>query len=273
MPADLYVSQVWDSDTWIWDSTTGPCKTLNDRLKEWVSIVNSNPSQSGNPLSVLKDETDSTSANYRGFVLEIPGITTTSTAYIRNHTVNSTARQINFETSWSDNGANGGYGSGTLIDTDTCAFFSIVDNYGCQHIGYGTSDGEEYFICGWSGEYRGSTNQSDSFFIFKDMYGEWASLCTDTGAYSGFHYEDGQSDYQDLTATGIIMDANLSPAVYSLNNAIGNGQEISKFVIPKSSDLGEMNVTGYQGSHINIPGSNDIWIRPSRYGPYVRISP
>jgi len=63
--------QEWTSGTYNWYSSNNS-DTLGqivNELKAWVTTINSNASQSGKHVAVLKDESSSTSSNYFGFTL------------------------------------------------------------------------------------------------------------------------------------------------------------------------------------------------------------
>ena len=226
-------------------------------------------------MVVLKDETDSTTANYRGFVLEIPGITTTSTLYIGSYSDTATLRDVQIGTGYTDDGTNGGYGAITpSVDADTSiSWKNTVTTDGTIHIGYGHTDGEEYFVFGWLLD--SSNTYADFISIFKDMNGEWATICADGTVGTGAYYDSITSEWRAVTNMNTNMTTHFTfLRGYNIDTSIyySNWQ---KYTTPKSTDIRfAESTTPTQGDYISVPGSSDIFVKTSGYwGPWIRYTP
>lgn len=189
-------TDTYTSASYNWDSaSTGqPCKDVVDELKSWVTTINSNASQTGKQVVVLRDEASSTTTNYRGWVVELPQ-TGTDTLYTSLTTYNATTIQFFSGTGFTDDTSNGGYGTVTsTIETDGSIGWqttAAVD----VHFGlaYGIVDGEEFFFVGW--DLGSDSTYSDMWGIFKTTEGYWATIATDGtackgGSYGGVSTED-----------------------------------------------------------------------------------
>lgn len=186
----------YTSASYNWDSASAgqPCKDVVDELKSWVSTVNGNASQSGKQVVVLRDEADSTTTNYRGWVVELPqtGSDTLYTGFFSNNTANAA---FYTGTGFTDDTSNGGYGAITsTIQNDTSLSWqttaAIDVHFG---LAYGTVDGEEFFFVGW--DLGSDSAYSDMWGIFKTTEGYWAAIATDGtavngGSYGGVNSED-----------------------------------------------------------------------------------
>lgn len=189
-------TDTYTSASYNWDSaSTGqPCKDVVDELKSWVTIINGNASQTGKQVVVLRDETDSTTTNYRGWAVELPQ-TGTDTLYTSFHTNTATNARFYSGTGFTDDTSNGGYGTVTpTLETDTSMSWlttaAIDVHFG---LAYGIVDGEEFFFVGW--DLGADATYSDMWGIFKTTEGYWAAIATDYttvkgGSYGGVSTED-----------------------------------------------------------------------------------
>lgn len=277
--------QEWTSGTYNWYSSTNTdtCGEVVNELKDWVTTINGNASQSGKQLVVEKDESSSTNASYFGFVLNCPAQTTTGNIYTAFYTTTSTNVNWRAGTTWTDDGSQGGYGTiGGTSDSDTTFSWLTSVPSGAQFLTMkGVTNGEEYFVLAWF--LNQSTSTNDALWIFKDQSGEWCSMVTDGGTLSGVYYDD-------LAATpewkgGNTFDTEVYPTTTSLvpikfNVSISGVSSDDPFrasIMPKSGDLYSYASTKSFGSYIvpnaSVGFSGDQLICTGTTGIFVRYTP
>ena len=182
-------TDTYASASYNWDSASAgqPCKDVVDELKSWVTTINGNASQTSKQVAVLRDEADSTTANYRGWVVELPQ-TGSDTLYTSFHTNGATNARFYTGTGFTDDTSNGGYGTVTsTIETDTSISWQTTAGVDVHFgLAYGTVDGEEYFFVGW--DLGTDSAYSDMWGIFKTTEGYWAAIVTDATAMKGASY-------------------------------------------------------------------------------------
>ena len=206
----------YTSASYSWDSASAgqPCKDVVDELKSWVTTINGNASQTSRQVVVLRDETDSTTTNYRGWAVELPQ-DGSNTLYSSLYTSSATNIRFYSGTGFTDDTSNGGYGTVTPVlksDTSiTWASTAAVDVY--FSLAYSTVDGEEYFFVGWDLGSDGSV--SDFWGIFKTTEGYWAVLASD-----GTSTAIGGSFGGAVTEDSITLDARIAAGT---SNILGPG--------------------------------------------------
>lgn len=256
--------QAWTSTDYNWlDKTTATSAPLqiNDKLDAWVAAVNANASNANKQITVRKDPTDSTSANFIGWVIELSSSTPgAGPFYVRFYS--SSTGNINFTASagWANDGSNGGYGAtsgNTASDTSiTWATSGVTAEFS---IAADSANGVEFLCLGWRLNNANAT--SDQLLLFKDSNGEWASLFSDGGVTVGCYY----------------MADNPTPAInYSvIANAIGpvGTGYLSRLVLANNSTT-YLPATGNEFTNFVTPASNALYIptTSSEYG-YGRWAP
>lgn len=181
--------QAWDSASYNWldktTSTSAPVQ-INDKLDAWVAAVNANASNTNKQITVRKDPTDSTSANFIGWVVEAASSSSNSTFFTRFYS-NSTSNCVcSFSPAWTNDGTNGGYGAAVNGIADTTISFTTSGVLAEFSVATETANGQEFFCLSW--RLNNSTSLSDALLIFKDSNGEWASLLSDGGSVQGSYY-------------------------------------------------------------------------------------
>ena len=284
MPA-IVKYQEWTSGTYNWFSSTNTdtCGEVINELKDWVTTINGNASQSGKQLVVEKDESSSTNANYFGFVLNCPAQNTTGSIYTAFHTNLSTRAQWEAGTGWTDNGNQGGYGDigGTFeSDTDISWLSTVASN--AQFLTMkGVVNGEEYFVLAWY--LNGSVVTNDSLWIFKDQSGEWCSMVNDGGTMQSLFYDDLRptpgwragptTNYQVYPTT-----TSFAPMMWGVNiSGVSSNDPCRILIMPKSVDFYSYNSTRTFGSYV-VPNasagfSGDQLICTDNAGFFVRYTP
>lgn len=182
--------QAWDSTTYNWLDTVDPTSAPNQifsKLSAWCTAINANPSNVAKQVITRKGPTDSTSANFVGFVLEITSPSAGASCFLRFHTTTATNILSAIAASWTDDGANGGYGttSGSASNDSSVSWLSsgVAGEF---TVAYDTADGVEFFALGW--RLNNATSSSDQMCLFKDTNGEWAYWFSDGGSVTGSFY-------------------------------------------------------------------------------------
>lgn len=201
--------QSWDSASYNWlDKTTSTSAPLqiNDKLDAWVAAVNANASNTNKQITVRKDPTDSTSANFIGWAIELASSSTGSSFFSRLYTNSTTNLVVVFSSAWTNDGTNGGYGAGsgstvsknsTWVSSGAIAEFSVATE---------TANGQEFFCLGW--RQNNSSTTSDQFLIFKDNNGEWASLFYDSTVIGSFYMPVHPTPKRNFEVTSSTLNIN-----------------------------------------------------------------
>ena len=284
MPA-IVKYQEWTSGTYSWYSSTNTdtCGEVVNELKDWVTTINSNASQSGKQLVVEKDESSSLSANYFGFVLNCPTQNTAGNLYTAFHTNSATNVAWEAGTGWTNNTNQGGYGdiSGILDIDSTVSWLSTVTSNARFLTMKGIVDGEEYFVLAWY--LNSSTTYSDSLWIFKDQNGEWCTMMTDGGTMAAVYYDELASTptWRNATTVSTVTyptNTTLAPLVFTFSVPSGLTNDTFRAVVaPKSLDFYQYGSTRFFGTYIVPPAAmglgGDQLICTDNAGFFVRYTP
>ena len=256
------------SASYNWMSATGACKEMNDELRAWITAVNANPSQSGRQVVLEKDETSSTSANYFGFTIKLPGSTSAADVYMTRHSSSSANVQFLCGSAWSDSGSNGGYGtvSGTT-NNDTAVGFRTSSYDAVLFTAHDTTDGKEFFIGGFEFD---NVSYSDPFIIGKMTNGEWGVCHFDSTPFTGLHY-NGQRYIASTVAgyTGASSSGTPIPGFAMAANSVQSpGSAVMFFA---STDLYYGRYTSL-GNYVSLGGTDYIMATGGQSGLWVRYA-
>lgn len=188
--------QSWDSTSYNWlDKTTSTSAPLQiqDKLSSWITAVNANAGNANRQLSIKKAPTDSTSANFIGWVIELASSTSgAGPFYIRFYSSSTTNIIFTASAGWTNDGTNGGYGAASGNSaSDSSVSWATSGVTGEFSVATETANGVEFFCLGW--RLNNSIAQSDQLLIFKDSNGEWGSLFSDGGAVCGNYFMAGNA--------------------------------------------------------------------------------
>lgn len=243
-------TDTYTSASYNWDSASAgqPNKDVVDELKAWVATINGNASQTSKQVVVLRDETDSTTTNYRGWVVELPQ-TGTDTLYTSFHTSTATNARFYTGTGFTDDTSNGGYGTVTsTIETDTGIGWQTTAGVDVHFgLAYGTVDGEEYFFVGW--DLGTDSAYSDMWGIFKTTEGYWAAIANDSNSVRGASY--GGVSTEDYIHIGNMAGNNsvLVPGSPIYYDTVQSSTTDVFAVMAKSADLYNTGTTRIFGNY------------------------
>lgn len=267
--------QAWTNATWIWDSAAAdtPCVEVLNEMRNWITAINLNASQSGKQVVLLKDENSSTAANFRGYVIQLPMQNQAGSLYHGFYS-NTTANLRGYvSTGFTNDTSNSGYGThtGTVVSDTTWAWKNTVTTSGQIVIGSSTVDGEEFFVWGWNLD--NSASYGDCVMIFKDERGEWAACVSDGAGTTGLTYDDlllawrNPANFETTSNTAILLPMSLY---------VGAGPSNTEFryrIIPASPDLLYAASTSYsQASYVPLAGGDNA-VLAAQYGPFIRYTP
>jgi len=250
--------QLYPSASYNWLSPTGACKDMVDEFKTWIALVNANPSQSGQPCAVLKDETSSTSANYYGMAFQMKD-PDGGDLYGRLHTSSTGNMQGETGTVYADNGSNGGYGDITTYALqDTSISFRTSAKDFKSFIAYNTIDGEEWFIFAWGAD---AVNYEDMFIVGKTTEGKWVAGVTDgISAFAGVATVDG--GHIKVSSLGLQPDTQSFPTpgltFHNKSNLAGSGSDVDVVAL-KSLDIWKGMYKTF-GDWATIDATNDDYL-------------
>lgn len=175
--------QRWSAAAVDWganSTSTGISYALNQKLRDWIAVVNGNASNADKQLLLWKDETSSTSSSTQGMVMRV-GFGSGVEDYFHwgvygdNNTMRVRASRL-----WNDDGSNSGYGT---LNTGTDYYFSDTQSRSLNgsrdvdlYIAYDTTEGKEFFVWGFSGL---SSQYEDANGIFKNTFGQWLVFSPD----------------------------------------------------------------------------------------------
>ncbi|WGL30729.1 hypothetical protein SCRES3_gp72 [Synechococcus phage S-CRES3] len=276
--------QAWTSATWVWDTAAadGGCTQVLDELRSWITAVNLNASQSGKPVALLRDETSSTTTNFRGWTIEFaqPGHATEK-MYHQWFSASTTICQSYFGDTFTDDTSRGGYGTVNTVDADTSVSFLVtgVTTSFDSYIAYDTTDGQEFFVWGWWAD--ASTTRSDWLGYFKDQNGNWMAIqmdgaSTNMGAFDPVKATPGmnQQSAWNRGTTG-LSNALFQATWWGGGNPAGMlaGDTFTLQYVINNPNVLQSTSTATPGSYITVNGSSDQYIRVGYEGPWVRYTP
>lgn len=282
--------QTWDAANWDWDSAVAgkPVPEICAALSSWITTINGNASQSGKQLSLVRDENSSTTANYRGFVVQAPLLqSATRSMYWQMHTTNTTtlACRAYDDDFWSDTTTNGGYGgtsTGTSVTSyflgDSKSFLNTVASFGDVLIASEVENGKEFFLVAHYLDSDAAKN--DSFLLAKDVFGNWCVVTVDGTAWSGAFYDPSIDRVVACTtiSTAVTSDSGSATKyvdgkvlMYSPNPTVGAtpNRRMSTAI---ASDALSFNSTSPAVYGYADLGSNVYAVNTTTNGPYVRYT-
>lgn len=184
--------QAWTSVNYNWlDKTTATSAPLqiNDKLDAWVAAVNANASNANKQITVERDPSNSTSANFVGWVIKLASNSANATTYAAFFTNTASALTLGSYTSWTAGTANGGYG--TLAGNSSVNVSSTFKTSGSSAeflVATETTDTEEFFCVAWKTDSTSVSSSSGCLLLFKDTAGEWVVLGATAGSIYGSFY-------------------------------------------------------------------------------------
>lgn len=197
--------QSWGSVDYNWLDNTGATSApvqIYNKLVAWAATVNANPSCANRQVTILKGPDASSSADFVGFVFQLNSPSPNSTVYCNVRSSSTTNLVATTTTNWTDDGANGGYGtySGSS-GSDTAIAWAVSGVTAEFAVATGTEDGEEFFCLGW--RINNSTATQDILCYFKDQNNEWATYQSDGGSVSGSYYNiDAATPVRQFSVSG-----------------------------------------------------------------------
>lgn len=272
--------QAWTSGTWGWDSNTAgsACVELVSELDAWITAINLNASQSGKQVVRKRGPADSTTTNYRGFVVELPFNSTTGSMYVSFHSNSSTNMRFYAGDQFTDDTSNGGYGTvsattGLSSDTGISWKNSITTSAGFV-IGYSTVDTEEFFCFGWLLD--SSNTYADSMTIYKNTYGEWTAMFNDGNSHTGFAINTPSASKERMRMGGLetsgASNTIIPYAAYAVTSFVPTN-EISQIIsAAASADLFHAAVAIQQMDYLDLGDGTNL-VSTAYYGPLVRYTP
>jgi len=174
---------------------------------------------------------------------------------------------------WTDNTANGGYGTFSGGNSDTNMIFKTsVTASGFLHIAYGTVNGEEYFTCGV--DIDGSTSYSDYFIIFKDQNNEWACAWNDGTSHIGWAYDSVRPSWQQLITRHADYSQRVSNYTWVMSSSgLTTGDRLQAYTQAASTDIASAPADTFALTYFPDGASGDYFAKIDYYGPYIRYTP
>ena len=274
--AATFKTQLWDNTGWGWDQATAgsPCEQMLTEMRSWITAVNGNASQTGKQLVLERDENSPTTANYRGFTLNMPAINTTGSLYFQMRSSSTTNLVMYAGNTFTDDTSNGGYGtvSGGVSDT-SISWKNNVNTSGQLQIAYSVVDGEEFFGCSWFLDSEGV--YGDHYILFKDQNGEWACAAQDSTAYIGWAYDAVRSTWASIIAPAYFHSITyFSVMQYALSTSgLTTGDQFQGAVIPASSDIITAPSNTTPLTYFPDGATGDYIAKLGYYAPYIRYTP
>ena len=191
---------------------------LETELDSWITAITSNASLTGAVPIKRKGVSDSTNSNYVGLTVECPH-PTAGTIYAQSYTTSTSIQRTRTLSDWSDNGTEGGYGSGTAIDTEDCSIHVSGYDQGIL-LAYDTTDEKEFFM---AGRYSpAGFNFSDIIIcIMRGTSGHWGTFITDNGVEHFSWYSQTDAAYKsagmaELTGTSRVLFSSSAASPYTI---------------------------------------------------------
>ena len=278
MAADAFKTQAWNNTGWGWDQATAgsPCEQMLTELRGWITTINGNAAQSGKQVVLERDENSSTTADYRGFTINMPAITTTGSLYFQMFSSTTTTLQMRWGNSFTDDTSNGGYGTITSGGFDSSiGWKNTVTTEAQMNVCYGTVNGEEFFACGWALD--SSTSYSDHFTLFKDINGEWAVVQNDGTSTLGWFYDPLRNTPAWVSIWGDSYAANSSivttPCLYPNLTGLNTGDPLTAYCVPATPDMVTWPTDTNALTYFPDGATGDVFAKINYYGPYFRYTP
>jgi len=176
-------------------TSTGLSYAINQKLRDWIAVVNANGSNVNKQLELWKDETDSTGTTYQGMVMRIYWGSGVDDHFYFSANGTNTSTIVSAAEVWNDNGSREGYGTfgtGSWYTTDNQSK-SLGGAYDVDlYITYDTTNGEEFFSWNWGGQSNNNAYQ-DACTIYKTNFNNWQVMFNDGSSLKGAAYSIGAS--------------------------------------------------------------------------------
>ena len=195
-------------------SSTDFWPSIEAELDSWITAITNNASLTNAVPIKRKGVADSTNSNYLGFVVECPH-PTAGTIYAQSFCSSTVSRSVVTYSSWSDDGGNGGYGSGTAIDSDGCSWDSSGYDYGIM-LAYDTTDEKEFFMAGVYSSH-GPSYSDMLICIMRGATGHWGTFINDGTTEHVSWYSQTDAAYKSATVDpysntfGPLMSTRVTP--------------------------------------------------------------
>jgi hypothetical protein len=274
--AATFKTQAWDSTGWGWDSSAAgsPVEQMCSELSSWITTVNGNATQSGKQLVLHRDETDSTTTNYRGFTIEAPAQNIAGSVFFQFFSNTTTSARAYWGNSFTDDTSNGGYGTISSGGSDTGISFRIAANTSAQmQVAYGTVDGEEYFYCGWIID--SSSTYGDCWGVFKDQNGEWVVHMNDGTSPQGWAYDPVLASWRSIVGEDYLYSTTyIAKQAYMITNSgLSTGDLFTSVITTASDDIFVAPQDTTALTYFPYGATGDYLAKISHYGPYFRYTP
>lgn len=215
--------QRWSAAAVDWGAnatSTGLSYALNQKLRDWIAVVNGNATNASKQIEMWKDETTSTSSSYQGMVLKVYYNSGVDDHFYWGVYGTSTSHNVRGAKTWSNNGSSGGYGTYSassyyFSDTQLKVLNGTKD--ADMYITYDTTNDQEFFS--WCvTDVPGSTSSQDGNTILKANNGQWFCLSNDGLVEKSITYSNSLGDVH-ATESSILSGNNLALAKYNTDAA------------------------------------------------------
>lgn len=224
-----------DNNTWTFTTS---------ELDAWITTVNANPSNASRQVTKLRDYTNSTSANVKGFVIQF-GHPSLSDLVMMFRSIASTSMHLRSSTlaDYTDDTSNSGYGN--LVNgygNSNAASVMIGSSDSTNWVITNDVDGEEFFFAGWM---TSSTTYQIFMYCFKDTHGEWVTNPTYdtyvlTNPYMAAFDNSGIfNPYYAVSAKNATNGYNgkIVPTLYYNSTQVGENRLVNKLACQAASAL------------------------------------
>ena len=226
--------QRWSAAAVDWGAnatSTGLSYALNQKLRDWIAVVNGNAANVNKQIEMWKDETSSTSSFYQGMVLKVyydSGVDDNFYwgIYGTNTLIDTRAGKV-----WLDNGSNGGYGTynsaGGYFYSDNQAKRLDGSLDASMYIAYDTTNDQEFFSWCVTDDVPSNTYQ-DTNTILKASNGQWFCMSNDASNLKAITYSNSLADVNS-NESGVLTSSNIS----MVQNWTGSSFRVVRFgVVP-----------------------------------------
>lgn len=202
--------QRWSAAAVDWGAnvtSTGLSYAINQKLRDWITVVNGNAANVDKQIEMWKDETTSTSSSYQGMVLKVYYDSGVDDNFYWGVFGTNTSHSVVGAKAWNDNGGNAGYGSTSTSgyyfgDSQTKQLAGTVD--ADILIAYDTTNDQEFFT--WCVTSIGSSSSyQDGNTIMKASNGEWFCLSNDGAALRTVTYSNSLGDVNATEYAGVTV--------------------------------------------------------------------
>ena len=252
--------QRWSAAAVDWGAnatSTGLSYALNQKLRDWIAVVNGNAANVNKQVEMWKDETSSTSSSYQGMVLKVYYNSGVDDHFYWGVYGTNTIHNIRGSKFWNNNGSNGGYGTYSSSayyfgDTQSKQLAGTLD--ATMYITYDTTNDQEFFSWCVTDD-GGSSTYQDGNTILKASNGQWFCMSNDSISMRPVTYSNSLGD----------VNATESSAVTSVNQTVdeynaGQYFRVARFaVVPNTS-------AGTPGGLVPITYAKNPFLGTTAYG-------